>query len=380
MTSPLDWIRDAAATREEAGLTRRLSATKDGDALDLAGNDYLGLRHHPAVIAGAVAAAETYGTGAGASRLVTGTLDIHEDLERALAGFAAAGSALVLSSGYAANLAALTTLADAGTLIVSDEHAHASLIDGCRLSRAAVSVARHNDLDHVAELLARRESPRAVVVAESVYSVLGDAAPVADLVALTAETGTLLVLDEAHALGVVGPGGAGMLAGAGLPGAGQEGTEHVVVTTTLSKSLAAQGGVVLASPLIRDHLVNSARPFIYDTGLAPASAGAALAALEVLREQPGLPDRVRANAARLADACHVQVPVGAVMSVPMPGPHEALEAVDRARALGVRIGAFRPPSTPDGSSRLRLTAHADHSAHDLDLACRVLAELVPDLG
>jgi 8-amino-7-oxononanoate synthase len=380
VTCPLDWLRDAAATREDAGLTRRLAATKAGDAIDLAGNDYLGLRRHPAVVAGAVAAAETYGAGAGASRLVTGTLDVHEELEAALTEFTGAASALVLSSGYAANLAALTALADAGTLIVSDEHAHASLIDGCRLSRAAVNVSRHNDLDHVAELLSRRESPRAMVVAESVYSVLGDAAPVADLVALTAEAGVLLVLDEAHALGVVGPRGAGLLPGSGLPGAGQQGTEHVVVTTTLSKSLAAQGGVVLASPLVREHLVNTARPFIYDTGLAPAAAGAALAALEVLREQPVLPDRVRANAARLAEACGVAAPVGAVMSVPMPGPHETLEAVERARHQGVRIGAFRPPSTPDGASRLRLTAHADHTAHDLDLACRVLAELVPGHG
>ncbi len=380
MTCPLDWIRDAAARREEAGLTRRLTATKAGDAIDLAGNDYLGLRRHPAVVAGAVAAAETYGAGAGASRLVTGTLDVHDELEAALAAFTGAASALVLSSGYAANLATLSSLADAGTLIVSDEHAHASLIDGCRLSRAAVNVSRHNDLDHIAELLARRESPRALVVAESVYSVLGDQAPVADLVALTAEAGAILVVDEAHALGVVGPGGSGMLAGSGLPGPGRPGTEHVVVTTTLSKSLAAQGGAVLSSSLIREHLVNTARPFIYDTGLAPASAGAALAALELLREHPDLPETVRANAARLAAACGVEPPVGAVMSVPMPGPHETLEAVEHARTLGVRMGAFRPPSTPDGISRLRLTAHADHSEHDLDLACRVLAEVVPGRG
>ena len=142
MTSPLDWIRAAAATRNDAGLTRRLTTTKVGDGLDLAGNDYLGLRTHPAVVAGAVAAAETYGAGAGASRLVTGTLDIHNELEAALTALTGAPAALVLSSGYAANLAVLTTLADAGTLIVSDEHAHASLIDGCRLSRAAVSVSR----------------------------------------------------------------------------------------------------------------------------------------------------------------------------------------------------------------------------------------------
>ena len=232
VTSPLDWIRDAAATREGAGLTRRLSTTKTGDGLDLAGNDYLGLRTHPAVIAGAVAAAETYGGGAGASRLVTGTLDVHDELEAALAALTGAPSALALSSGYAANLAVLTTLADAGTLVVSDEHAHASLIDGCRLSRAAVTVARHNDLEHVAELLSRRDVPRAVVVVESIYSVLGDAAPIEDLVALTAEAGAILVVDEAHALGVVGPHGGGLVAAAG-----QAQAEHVVVTATLSNPL-----------------------------------------------------------------------------------------------------------------------------------------------
>ena len=300
---------------------------------------------------------------------------MHDELEAALAALTGAPSALALSTGYAANLAVLTTLADAGTLVVSDEHAHASLIDGCRLSRAAVTVARHNDLEHVAELLARRESPRAVVVVESIYSVLGDAAPIEDLIALTDEAGAILVVDEAHALGVVGPRGGGLVAAAG-----QAEAEHVVVTATLSKSLAAQGGAVLASPVVRDHLVNTARPFIYDTGLAPASAGAALAALGVLRDHPELTARVHANAARLAEACGVQAPAGAVMSVSMPGPHEAVEAVERARAQGIRIGCFRPPSTPDGSSRLRLTAHADHTEHDLDRACEVLAEVAAPRG
>jgi len=375
VTSPLDWIREAAATREVAGLTRRLATTKSGDGLDLAGNDYLGLRTHPAVIAGAVAATETYGTGAGASRLVTGTLDVHDELEAALADLTGAPSALVLSSGYAANLAALTTLADAGTLVVSDEHAHASLIDGCRLARAAVSVSRHNDVEHVAELLGRREVPRAVVVAESIYSVLGDAAPVEDLIALTAEAGAILVIDEAHALGVVGPRGGGLVAAAG-----QSGAEHVIVTGTLSKSFAAQGGTVMASPVVREHLVNTARPFVYDTGLAPAAAGAALAALEVLRDHPELTVRLHSNAARLAAACGVDAPAGGVMSVEMPGPFEAVEAVERARAHGIRIGCFRPPSTPDGTSRLRLTAHADHTEHDLDRACEVLAELTGSRG
>lgn len=375
MSSPLDWIRAAAQTREAAGLTRRLSVTKSGDGLDLAGNDYLGLRTHPAVIAGAVTATETYGTGAGASRLVTGTLVVHDELETALRALTGAASALVLSSGYAANLSVLTTLADAGTLVVSDEHAHASLIDGCRLSRAGVSIARHNDVDHVAELLSRRDVPRAVVVVESVYSVRGDAAPLEDLIEMTADAGALLIVDEAHALGVTGPRGGGLVAAAGAAQA-----EHVVVTGTLSKSLASQGGVVLASADVRDHLVNTARPFIYDTGLAPAAAGAALAALEVLGEHPELLERLHANAARLARACGVPTPAGAVMSVEMPGPHEAVTAVEKAQAHGIRIGCFRPPSTPDGSSRLRLTAHADHSEHELDHASAVLAALTAARG
>ena len=137
---------------------------------------------------------------------------------------------------------------------------------------------------------------------------------------------------------------------------------------------------MLASPVVREHLVNNARPFIYDTGLAPASAGAALAALGVLREHPELTARVHANAARLAAACGVGTPAGAVMSVRMPGPHEAVEAVERAREHGIRIGCFRPPSTPDGSSRLRLTAHADHTDDDLDRVCDVLAELTGARG
>lgn len=370
MSDFLQWLSDAADARERAGLVRRLRSVKSGELLDLAGNDYLGLREHPAVIAGAVAAAETYGAGAGASRLVTGTLDIHEELESALSQFTGAPTALVFSTGYHANLSALAGLADAGTLVISDAHAHASLIDGCRLSRAAVAVNRHNDLDHVERLLAERESPRALVVAESIYSVLGDAAPVADLVALTAEYGAVLVLDEAHAIGVAGERGEGLLAATGCAGA-----DHVVMTTTLSKSLAAQGGAVLAHPRVREHLVNTARPFIYDTGLAPASAGAALAALGVLREQPCLVGRVRANAALLAEATGQAPPAGAVLSVPMPTPHQAVDAVELAGAHGIRIGCFRPPSTPDGISRLRMSAHADHSGEDVVRACEVLRKV-----
>jgi 8-amino-7-oxononanoate synthase len=366
------WLRERASAREGAGLTRRLFASDAaGPAIDLAGNDYLGLSRHPRVVAGAVEAAQRYGAGAGASRLVTGTLTVHEDLERALTAFTGFPSALAFSTGYHANLAAVSALADADTLIVSDAHVHASMIDACRLSRGTVQVVPHNDVGAVERFLAARTQPRALVLVETIYSVLGDAAPVAELADICARHDALLVADEAHALGVCGIDGRGLLHEAGLSDA-----DHVVATLTLSKSLGSQGGAVLASPAIREHLVNTARPFIYDTGLAPGAAGAAIAALAVVTDEPERVVRVREVARALAKAGGVPEADGAVLAIAMPGPSEAVAAVARAAEQGVRIGCFRPPSTPDGISRLRLTAHAHLTDEELDRATLVLEGLV----
>lgn len=367
-----DWLDERARAREEAGLTRRLFASDTaGPMIDLAGNDYLGLSRHPRVVAGAVEAAERYGAGAGASRLVTGTLTVHEELERALATFTGFPSALAFSTGYHANLAAVAALADADTLIVSDAHVHASMIDACRLSRGTVQVVPHNDVGAVARFLAARTQPRAIVLVETIYSVLGDAAPIAELADVCARHDAVLVADEAHAFGVCGPDGRGLVHEAGLAG-----EDHVVVTLTLSKSLGSQGGAVLATPAVRAHLVNTARPFIYDTGLAPAAAGAATAALAVVAAEPDRVARVRAVARALAKSGGVPEADGAVLAIAMPGPREAVEAVARAAEQGVRIGCFRPPSTPDGVSRLRLTAHAHLTDHELDHAAAVLEGLL----
>ncbi len=372
MTQFDDWLRRQADEREEAGLTRRLVPRHPSEpVIDLAGNDYLGLARHPQVVEGAVAAAQEYGAGAGASRLVTGTLHLHEELEHALAAFTGFPAALVFSTGYHANLSAVSALADADTLVVSDAHVHASMIDACRLSRARVQVVPHNDVDAVDTALAGRAQPRAIVLVETIYSVLGDAAPVERLAEVCAARGAVLVADEAHALGVAGPGGRGLLHRAGLGG-----RPDVVATLTLSKSLGAQGGAVLSSPAVREHLVNRARPFIYDTGLAPAAAGGALAALRVVEAEPGRVNRVNEVAARLAQACRVDAPAGAVLAVPMPGPLEAVAAVEKAAGNGVRIGCFRPPSTPDGISRLRLTAHAQLGDEELERAVGVLDGLL----
>ena len=367
------WLAAQAAERDERGLTRRLADSDRGEPLlDLAGNDYLGLARDPRVVAGAVAAARAYGAGACASRLVSGTLSIHTELEQAMAAFTGFPSALVFSTGYHANLSVVQALADRDTLVVSDAHIHASMIDGCRLARAAVTVTPHNDVAAVSRVLSGRTQRRALVLAETIYSVLGDAAPVAELAELAAAHDAVLIADEAHALGVAGPGGRGLLAAHGLAG-----RPDVVATATLSKSFGAQGGVVLGSPAVREHLINRARPFIYDTGLAPAAAGGALAALRVVQAVPELAGRVRGNAAILADAAGVGAPAGAVLSVPMPGPREALAGVADAAGHGLRIGCFRPPSTPDGISRLRLTAHAHHTDEELALAAKVLRRVVP---
>jgi 8-amino-7-oxononanoate synthase len=358
-----DWLADQRRARAEAGLTRSLrprsAQTSD---VDLAGNDYLGLRTDPRVVAAAARGAVEWGAGAGASRLVTGTLDLHTTLERALASFAGAEAALVFSTGYHANLSAIAGLCDPDTLIVSDAHVHASLIDGCRLARhGGLVVVPHNDVDAVEAALADRSQRRALVVAESVYSVLGDAAPVDRLAAVAAAHDAVLVVDEAHALGVSGKDGRGLVAEVGLAGA-----RHVVVTATLSKALGSQGGAVLGSPAVIEHLVNTARPFIYDTGLAPSSAAAALEALRIVEESPALPRRVLEIARRMAAALGLDAPAGAVLSVAMGGPDEALATQAALAADGFLVGCFRPPSTPDGVSRIRMSAGATLTDDQVD--------------
>jgi 8-amino-7-oxononanoate synthase len=368
------WLDEQSGLRERAGLRRILRPRgPDDPVVDLAGNDYLGLSRHPAVRERAAEAARTWGAGAGASRLVTGTLDLHVELESALAGFLGQPAGLVTSTGYHANLAAVTALADRDCLVVSDAHVHASLVDAARLSRAEVTVTPHNDVCAVSAALAEAGGRRAMVLVESVYSVLGDPASLLELAGVCASYGALLVVDEAHGLGVAGAGGHGLVRELGLAG-----HDHVVVTATLSKALGAQGGAVLGSTAVIDHLVNRARPFIYDTGLAPAAAGGALAALELLMTRPELPAVVHSRATSLAGTLGVTAPEGGVLSVPMPSPHVALTAQAAALDDGVRVGCFRPPSVPDGISRLRITTNAGIPDADWARAVTVLGQVVKE--
>ncbi|MCV7191733.1 8-amino-7-oxononanoate synthase [Mycolicibacterium brumae] len=375
VVSPLAWLADAEARRREASLRRTLRVRGACEpVLDLARNDYLGLAEHPEVIAGAVEATRIWGGGSTGSRLVTGNTALHEEFETALAGFVGAESALVFSSGYTANLGAVTALSGADCLLVSDELNHASLVDGCRLSRSPVRITTHGDVDAVRAALAGREQPRAMVITESVFSTDGRLAPLRDLHRVCREHGALLLVDEAHGVGVRGAGGRGLVHELGLAG-----EPDIVTTATLSKALGSQGGVVLGPEPVRAHLIDAARSFIFDTGLAPAAVGAAHAALRVLTAQPELATRVRDNAAALARAAGLsETPDSAVVSVILGEPDVALTAAARCLEHGVRVGVFRPPTVPVGTSRLRLTARASLTPDELDLACRALQAALAD--
>ncbi|MFI9403991.1 8-amino-7-oxononanoate synthase [Nocardia sp. NPDC052316] len=367
-TDPLSWLDERASARVAAGLRRELRPrAARSPSLDLASNDYLGLVRHPEVIDGAIEAVRRWGAGATGSRLVTGTTAEHELLETELAEFVGAEAGLVFASGYAANLGAVTALAGRGALVVSDAGSHASLVDACRLSRARVEIAAHRDVDAVDRLLAARTEERALVLTDSVFSADGDLAPLAALHRVTRARGAVLIVDEAHGLGVRGAGGRGLVHELGLAG-----EPDLVITATLSKSLAAQGGVVLASERVRAHLIDAARTFIFDTGLAPAAVGAARAALRVLRREPELAGRVLARAADIARIAAVPAPDSAVVSVVLGKAQVAFDAAQACRAQGLDVGCFRPPSVPEGTSRLRLTARANLTDVELDTIATVL--------
>jgi 8-amino-7-oxononanoate synthase len=371
--TPLAWLDDVERQRRQAGLRRSIRPRPAvAPELDLASNDYLGLSQHPDVIDGGVQALRIWGAGSTGSRLVTGNTELHEEFEAALADFVGVEAALVFSSGYTANLAAVAGLSGAGSLLVSDAHSHASLIDACRLSRARVVVAPHRDVDAVDAALGGRTEERAVVVTDSVFSADGALAPLLRLHQVCRRHGALLIVDEAHGLGVRGAGGRGLLDEVGLAGA-----PDVVMTTTLSKALGSQGGVVLGPAPVRDHLINAARTFIFDTGLAPAAVGAALAALRVLIAEPSRAGAVLRNAESLARSCGMaEAPTSAVVSVILGEPEVAVAAATACLERGVRVGCFRPPSVPAGTSRLRLTARASLSEEELDLADQVLTEVL----
>ncbi|MDQ0369344.1 aminotransferase class I/II-fold pyridoxal phosphate-dependent enzyme [Catenuloplanes indicus] len=376
MTRWLDALDRKAGLRARAGLTRRLRPRGVSDEVtDLAGNDYLGLSRDPRVISAATSALRRYGAGATGSRLVRGSTELHAALEAALADWLGTESALVYSSGYLANLGAVRALTRPSTTLITDAHNHASLVDGVRLTGNAPQITPHNDLPGVRAALA---AGPAVVITESVFSVDGDLAPLRELHTLVSAHDGLLLVDDAHALGVLGPSGAGGVAAAGLAGA-----PDVVVTATLSKALGAAGGVIAGPAALIRHLIDTGRTFIYDTALPPATAAAALAALELARADDAgraeLAERAGLAYARLTGAgLSAARPAAGVVSVTAPGAAEAVAWAAACLDAGVAVGCFRPPTTPDSRSRLRLTINVGVPRPDFERALDVIVKTAPE--
>jgi glycine C-acetyltransferase/8-amino-7-oxononanoate synthase len=384
-------VSEVAARLQELrseGLYRRLRliespqgprVTLDGvEVLLLCSNNYLGLADHPRVRQAAADATERFGAGAGASRLVSGTMSLHRRLEERIAAFSGYEAALLFGSGYLANLGTIAALAGRGQVVFSDELNHASIIDGCRLSRAERFIYRHRDLEHLSWGLRKAGRAGALIVTDAVFSMDGDVAQIAELAELARRHDCRLLVDEAHATGVLGPGGRGAVAEAGLSG------EVDVIVGTLGKTLGSYGAYVCARAELVDLLINTARPFIFSTALPPPVLGAALAALILLDGQPGMVEQLRRNGAILRDVLAGRgLDVGAsrtqIIPVVVGDETRAMALCERALEDGVFAQAIRPPTVPQGTSRLRLSVMANHRADDLCAAANVIGRAAEEL-
>jgi 8-amino-7-oxononanoate synthase len=374
---------------KELGLYRRMRMISgpqgprvvlDGKpVLLLCSNNYLGLADHPRVREAAADAAMRWGVGAGASRLVSGTMTVHRRLEERLAEFKHTQAALLFGSGYLANIGVITTLAGRDDVVFSDELNHASIIDGCRLARAETFVYRHGDVEHLAWGMREAEDRGALIVTDSVFSMDGDVAPLAEIVELARRHNVRVAVDEAHGTGCLGPDGRGAVAEAGLE------DEVDVVVGTLSKALGAYGAFVACDQDVAQLLVNSARPFIFSTAPPPPAAAGALAALELLAEQTQRVEKLQANADALRDELareRFEVSGSTTQIVPLVigDARQAMRICELAIERGVFAQAIRPPTVPDGTSRLRLAVMASHSRAELREAAQVLGRAALQAG
>jgi glycine C-acetyltransferase/8-amino-7-oxononanoate synthase len=382
-------IEERLTELESSGLRRRLRLIDgpmgprvllDGEpVLLLCSNNYLGLADHPRLRRAAADAALRLGTSSGASRLISGSMSIHTELESRLASFKGTEAALLFGSGYLANTGTIAALAGRGEVVFSDELNHASIIDGCRLAGAETFVYRHTDTEHLAWGLRRAKGRAALIVTDGVFSMDGDIAPLTELGGLARRHRCRLLVDEAHATGCIGPGGRGSVAAAGV-------TEEVdVIVGTLGKALGGYGAYVCASREMVDFLVNSARPFIFSTAPPPPAVAAAIAALDLLEERPRRVERLGANAAALRDSLRAEglEPVGSdtqIVPLVIGEADDAMALCERLIADGLFAQAIRPPTVPPGTCRLRLTAMATHRIGDLRRAARQIGAAVRDLG
>jgi len=383
-------VADDLRRLDDEGLRRHLRAVRplrggrvelDGVVLvDFSSNDYLGLASCPELARAGARAAEKYGSSARASRLVAGNYPLLAELESALAEFKRTEAALVYPAGYMANLGVLSALAGKGDLVVMDRLAHASIVDGARLSGAVLKVYRHRDVADLDAILVRRraDSRRAFIVTDTVFSMDGDLAPLADIASVARRHGAMTIVDDAHGTGVYGACGRGVLEHLGAEG------EMDVVVGTLSKALGCQGGFVAADREVVDFLVNRSRSFMYTTGLAPSICGSALAALELIRTRTGLRQRLWTNAFRLKEGLERAgiasgEATGPILPVVVGSARKALAVSRKLEQAGFLGVAVRPPTVPRRASRIRLSAHAAHSGDDIDGLVAVLAAALEEL-
>jgi glycine C-acetyltransferase len=382
-------IAERLAELRDRGLHRRLRLVEgpqgarvllDGrPVLLLCSNNYLGLADHPKVRRAAAEAAMRWGAGAGASRLISGNMEPHRRLERRLAAFKGYEEALLFGSGYLANTGAIAALAGRGEVVFSDELNHASIVDGCRLSRAETFVYRHGDAEHLAWGLERAAGRGSLIVTDGVFSMDGDVAPLQALARLARRHGCRLMVDEAHATGALGPGGRGSVAAAGLGG------EVDLVVGTLGKALGSYGAYVCSGRELREYLVNTARPFVFSTAPPPPVLAAALAALDLLEAAPQLVEQLQANAATLRGALAAEgLPVGAgqcqIVPVEVGDAEPTMALSERLLERGVFAQGIRPPTVPEGRSRLRFAAMATHRQGELERAAKLAGEAARELG
>ena len=382
-------LSDRLAELAQRGLERRtrLISSAQGPQVLLDGrpvtllcsNNYLGLAYHPRVRAAAAEAAERWGAGAGASRLISGTMTVHEQLERSLSELEGTESCVLFGSGYLANIGVIGALAGRGDVVFSDELNHASIVDGCRLSRAEIVVYRHLDLEHLRWCLRHCDRDKRLIVTDSVFSMDGDLAPLQEIVKLATAHHARVVVDEAHATGAIGPGGRGAVAAAGLEG------EVDAVVGTLGKALGSYGAYVCGSAELIRYLVNVARSLIFSTAPPPPAIAAAAAAVDLLREQPSLADDLRHAAKTLRGAlAHQGFAVSRsethIVPLVVGDERDAVALCNGALERGVFAQAIRPPTVPAGTSRLRLAVMATHSKRELVAAAAALRAAAQDAG
>jgi 8-amino-7-oxononanoate synthase len=382
-------LADRLAELRERGLHRRLRVISgpqgpnvllDGNpVLLLCSNNYLGLADHPKVREAAADAAMRWGVGAGASRLISGNMKPHRRLEERLARFKGQETALLFGSGYLANTGAIAALARNGEVVFSDQLNHASIIDGCRLARAETFAYRHCDLEHLEWGLRKAQGRGSLIVTDGVFSMDGDVAPIAGLHDLAQRYDCRLMVDEAHATGAIGPGGRGSVAAAGLEG------DVDLVVGTLGKALGSYGAYVCGSRVMIDYMVNVARPFIFSTAPAPPVVAAGLASLDILESSPHRVDRLQANARAMREALRAEgLPLAEsetqILPVMVGDPELTVQLCERALERGVFAQGIRPPTVPEGTSRLRLTTMATHRTAELLRAAKVIGDVADELG